>query len=92
MSQKIWSPETKSSNTKVVHGQHTTVTANDVIKTGLAEVDEIVACLDSDPVAAAAFVTAVKGSGGNVNIKTWNSTFAAATAFGVKVNWIAIGR
>lgn len=87
---------------RVAAGQHTTVDADDTVVTGLDEVTAVVAVLDDDPVDGAMHVTATIGdqagspAAGSVQIKTWKSTDAdatliAATTFGKKVNWIAIG-
>ena len=87
---------------KVARGQHTTVTAEDTIATGLATVVTIVASLDSDPGDDPLMVSATVGNqddapvAGSVIIKTWatngtDPTPVAATTFAKKVNWIAIG-
>ena len=83
---------------KIARGQATTVAALDDITTGLATVVAVLAVLDDDPVAGCQFVTAQKGgTAGRFNLKTWMATAAgntaliAATTFGKKVNWIAVG-
>lgn len=88
---------------KVRYGQHTTVAATDTIVTGLTTVQQVVACLDDDPVAGCQFVVANIGdqagapAAGSVRIRTFKATATAdtaqiaATTFGKKVNWIAIG-
>ena len=88
---------------KIARGQLTTVTAADTVVTGLATVVSVVASLESDPVDNPFMVTAQVGDQagapavGSVIIKTWQNTTgtdptpAAATTFGKKVNWIAIG-
>jgi hypothetical protein len=88
---------------KLARGQHTTVAAVDTVVTGLATVVAVVAVLDSDPTLDPLFVTASIGdqagapAAGSVYIKSWQATAAgdvtpiAATTFGKKVNWIAIG-
>lgn len=88
---------------KIARGQHTTVAADDTLVTGLATVVSVVAQLDDDPVAGAQHVTSSIGdqagapAAGSVQIKTWKATAAgdtaliAATTFGKKVNWIAVG-
>lgn len=82
---------------RVARGQRTTASASDTVVTGLTTVAAVVAVLDDDPVAGCAVVTASIGNqagapaAGSVLIKTWNTTFAAATTFGKKVNWIAWG-
>jgi len=88
---------------KLVAGQLTTVTAADTVITGLATVVAVVATLDSDPIDNPEWVTATIGdqagspAAGSVIIKTWQNTGgtdptpAAATTFGKKVNWLAIG-
>lgn len=87
----------------VARGQHTTVDADDTVVTGLATVVAVVASLDDDPVAGCQWVTAGIGdqdgapAAGSVFIKTWKATASddtaptAATTFGKKVNWIAVG-
>lgn len=82
---------TKASDITVKRGQFTTVTADDTVSTGLKSIDSVIVSLDDDPVATDAFASALIGVGGDFSLKTWNSTFGAATVFGVKVNWIAIG-
>lgn len=84
-------------------GQATTVTAVDTIATGLTTVVAVVACLESDPTDNPEWVTAQIGDqagspvAGSVILKTWQNTTGtdptpvAATTFGKKVNWIAIG-
>jgi hypothetical protein len=79
------------------------VAAVDTVVTGLATVVAVVAVLDSDPTLDPLFVTASIGdqagapAAGSVYIKSWQATAAgdvtpiAATTFGKKVNWIAIG-
>ena len=88
---------------RIARGQLTTVTAADTVVTGLAQVISAVACLEDDPVAGCQFGVAVVGNqagapaSGSIQIKTWKATAAgdttliAATTFGKKVNWIAIG-
>ena len=88
---------------KIARGVHTTVAASDTVVTGLATVVAVVATLESDPVLDPLLVTASIGNqsgapaAGSVLIKTWQPTAAndvtpiAATTFGKKVNWIAIG-
>lgn len=89
---------------KIAAGQHETVAASDEVDTGLAEVHAVVACFDDDPTADPVFVSASIGDqagspdAGKVYIKTWKPTNAdtditpiAATTFGKKVNWIALG-
>jgi hypothetical protein len=88
---------------KFARGQLTTVTAADTVVTGLSTVTAVVASLESDPVDNPFMVTAQIGdqaaapAAGSIIIKTWQNTTgtdptpAAATTFGKKVNWIAIG-
>jgi hypothetical protein len=90
----------------VAYGQHTTVAAADTVVTGLSRVIQVVATLQDDPIDAIAWVTATIGdqagtpAAGSVIIKGWkpttggasgNPTQVAATTFGKKVNWCAIG-
>ena len=83
---------------KIDRGQATTVAAADDITTALTTVVAVLAVLDDDPAAGCQFVTAQKGGvAGHFNLKTWMATAAgntaliAATTFGKKVNWIAVG-
>lgn len=88
---------------KVARGQHETVAAADTVVTGLATVVAALAVLDDDPSADPLFVTASIGNqagapaAGSIYIKGWKPTAQAdtapiaATTFGKKVNWIAIG-
>lgn len=88
---------------KIARGQHTTVAAADTVVTGLTTVVAVVATLDADPGLDPLLVTASTGNqagapaAGSIYIKTWKPTAAndvtpiAATTFGKKVNWIAIG-
>ena len=88
---------------KVAYGQKTTVTAADTVATGLTTVLAVVASLESDPTDNPEWVTSQIGDqagapvAGSVIIKTWQNTAGndptpiAATTFGKKVNWIAIG-
>jgi hypothetical protein len=95
----ILSPNTLMTEAKVAEGQHTTVTANDIITVaGLRKVERVCATLEDDPVAGAQFVTAVPIANSNTfRIKTWKATATAdtaqiaATTFTKKVNWIAFG-
>jgi hypothetical protein len=88
---------------KVARGQLTTVTAADTVVTGLAAVASVVVSLESDPADNPFMASAQIGdqagapAAGSIIIKTWQNTTgtdptpAAATTFGKKVNWIAIG-
>ncbi len=88
---------------KIARGQATTVTASDDVDTGLATVVAAVASLEDDPVIGCDRAQAVIGdqagapAAGHVYIKTFCPTAAgdatpkAATTFGKKVSWIAIG-
>lgn len=88
---------------KVARGQHTTVAASDTVATGLATVVAAVAVLDSDPTTDPLFVTCSIGdqagapAAGSIYIKSWKPTAVndvtpiAATTFGKKVNWVAVG-
>lgn len=91
-----------AANYALARGQHTTVAASDTVVTGLATVVAVVAQLDDDPVDGCMHVTSSIGNqagapaAGSIYLKTWKSTDAdatliAATTFGKKVNWIAIG-
>ena len=94
--------ELRPGEMRQVSGQHTTVAASDTVVTGLALVFSVVAQLDDDPVDGAMHATSSIGDqagapdAGSILIKTWKSTDAdatliAATTFGKKVNWIAVG-
>lgn len=86
-----------------VRGQHTTVAASDTIVTGLSHVIAAWAILDDAPVAGAQHAQASIGdqagtpAAGSILVKTWKATatadtaLIAATTFGKKVNWFAIG-
>jgi hypothetical protein len=86
-----------------VAGQQTTVAAVDTVVTGLQTVVSVVASLDSDPGDDPEWVTASIGdqagspAAGSILVKTWKNTGGtdptpvAATTFGKKVNWIAVG-
>lgn len=88
---------------RVARGVHTTVAASDTVVTGLATVVSVVSTLESDPALDPLLVSASIGdqagapAAGSVLINTWQATAAndatpiAATTFGKKVNWIAIG-
>lgn len=88
---------------KIARGQATTVAASDTIVTGLATVVAAIAVLDDAPVAGCQFAQASIGdqagapAAGSILLKTWKATATAdtaqiaATTFGKKVNWIAIG-
>jgi hypothetical protein len=88
---------------KFARGQVTTVTAADTVVTGLATVAAVIVSLEDDPTDNPFMASAQIGNqsgapaAGSVIIKTWQNTTgtdptpAAATTFGRKVNWIAIG-
>jgi predicted RecA/RadA family phage recombinase len=88
---------------RTVFGQHTTVTAADMIVTGLSKVLMVVASLDSDPIDDPEWASASIGDqagspdAGSILLKTWKNTGgtdptpAGAMTFSKKVNWIAIG-
>ena len=88
---------------KFARGQLTTVTAADTVVTGLATVAAVVASLESDPTDNPFMASAQIGdqagapAAGSIIIKTWQNTTgtdptpAAASTFGKKVNWVAIG-
>lgn len=88
---------------KIARGVHTTVAASDTVVTGLTTVVAVVAVLDDNPGLDPLLVSASIGdqagapAAGSIYIKSWKATAAgdvtpiAATTFGKKVNWIAIG-
>lgn len=92
-----------ASGYKVARGQATTVTASDTVVTGLATVVSAVANLEDSPVIGCSQAQAVIGdqagtpAAGSILVKTFcptasgDATPKAATTFGKKVNWIAIG-
>jgi hypothetical protein len=91
------------SGLKLARGQQNTVTAVDTVATGLTTVVAAVASLDSDPGDDPMLATASIGDqagapvAGSILVKTWKNTGGtdptplAASTFGKKVNWIAIG-
>jgi predicted RecA/RadA family phage recombinase len=88
---------------KIARGQATTASASDTIATGLATVVAVVVSEDDAPVIGAEWTSASIGDqagapvAGSFLLKTWKPTAAndatpiAATTFGKKVNWIAVG-
>jgi hypothetical protein len=88
---------------KFARGQITTVTAADTVVTGLATVAAVIVSLEDDPTDNPFMASAQIGNqsgapaAGSIVIKTWQNTAgtdptpAAATTFGKKVNWIAVG-
>jgi predicted RecA/RadA family phage recombinase len=86
----------------VVAGQLTTVSATDIVVTGLSQVLAVVAGYETDPADPNSYVSAQIGdqagspAAGSIVVKTWKTTGSdptpvAADAFGKKVNWIAVG-
>lgn len=88
----------------VVTGQTTLTSAATTVATGLATVDQAVACLESDPVLTCDRANAAVGNqsgapaAGSIILKAWmptsnaDPTPIAATGFASKkVNWIAVG-
>lgn len=83
----------------VAGDQLTTVTAADVVTTGLKKVASAVACLADDPGDNPQLVSVVINSplDGQITVKTWQNTSgsdptpAAATTFTKVVNWLAFG-
>lgn len=85
---------------RTIAGQITTVTASDTVVTGLNHVVSVVASLEDAPVTGCETAGGAIGdqagspAAGSVLIKTWmtlGGTPAAATTFGKKVNWVALG-
>lgn len=88
---------------KIARGQAVTVAASDTIVTGLATVVAAVANLEDAPVIGCDRAQALIGdqagapAAGSIKINTYKPTGAgdatpiAATTFGKKVNWIAVG-
>lgn len=88
---------------RLVSGQATSVTASDTIVTGLSKVLSAVANLEDAPVIGCDRAQAVIGdqagapAAGSILLKTFKPTASgdatpiAATTFGKKVNWIAVG-
>ncbi len=96
-------PAAVAAGYKIARGQQLTVTAADTVATGLATVVAVVASMESDPADDPFMCSAQIGDqagspvAGSIIIKTWKNTGGtdptplAATTFGKKVNWIAIG-
>jgi hypothetical protein len=96
-------PAAVAAGYKIARGQHTTASATDTIVTGLATVVSAVANLEDAPVIGCDRAQANIGdqagapAAGSILIKTFkptapgDSTPIAATTFGKKVNWTAIG-
>jgi hypothetical protein len=88
---------------RLARGVHETVAASDTVVTGLTTVVAVAAVLEDDPTVDPLFVSCSIGdqagapAAGSVYIKSWKPTAVndvtpiAATTFGKKVNWIAIG-
>lgn len=89
---------------KLARGQHTQAAASDTVVTGLATVVSVVVSIETDPDGVTlALATGQIGdqagapAAGSIIIKTWkntsnvNPTLIAATVFGQKINWIAVG-
>lgn len=88
---------------KMAFGLSTTVAASDTIVTGLSKLLGVVAGLNDAPTDAISWVNADIGdqagtpAAGSFLLKSWKNTSGsdptplAATAFGVKVPWIAFG-
>ncbi len=75
------------------YGTHPTVTASDTIATGLKNVLCVVGSFSEAPDADPGLVNLKNGSvDGDIDIETWlaNGT-GVATAFGIDINWIALG-
>ena len=99
----VIAPDNLANQLKIVAGQTTTVAASDTVVTGLKKVLLAVASLEDDPVLTCDRAQAVVGdqagspAAGSILVKTFmptasgNATPIAATTFGKKVNWIAIG-
>jgi hypothetical protein len=88
----------KMSNNKIAAGVHTTVTAVDVIPASTVQLSAIAAAVatlldvPSDDLAQ----VSVDWAGGALTIKTWKTsgtdpTPLAATTFGKRVSWMAMG-
>jgi len=87
---------------KIASGQAVTVTANDVVVSGLGALKAVLVSFNDDIGLTEAWVTGNIGNqagapaAGSFNLKTWeptsnaNPTPIAATTFGKAVNWIAI--
>src|SRR5687768_11399932 len=95
----IYSPETRSSNTKLVTGVHTTVAAVDTITIpGLRKVESIQVSLGENAALGLVSATAAPSSDGSqAVIKTWRATSAtnptpiATIIFGRSVTYFAAG-
>ena len=86
----------------IASGTQTTVAAADTVQTTLREVRQVLATIGEDLVLTAAGVTITisdqVASPGAFVVKTWMATTSgntapiAATTFGKKVHWIAVGK
>jgi hypothetical protein len=85
---------------RIARGQFTTVTAADTVATGLNTVVAVIAQMESDLAVGVESITSQVGDqvgtpvAGSIILKSWKTlggTPAAATTFGQKVNWLAIG-
>jgi hypothetical protein len=73
-------------------GTWTTVAAVDTVPTGLATVSGVVASINDTPVTTQSIVSAKpSATPGSITISTWSDVDAAATGFGLKINWLAWG-
>jgi len=94
----VFSPNTKTDQVKIAYGQVTTTSANHSIDTGLKEIYAIVVSLDGAPDSNTGAVSAaVPASGGTFVLKSFDTAASspfnpAASSFGAKVNYIAVGR
>jgi hypothetical protein len=103
MPQSLYAPNSFDSNLKFALGQTTTATASDDIATGLQKVLYAVATLEDAPVVGCDRAQASVGdqvntpAAGKISLKTFKPTAVgdatpiAATTFGKKINWIAVG-
>lgn len=67
------------------------VTGTATVATGLARVDGVVADLDVDPSAAAAFARALPGAApGTIDIRVFSDTYVISVAAS-GVRWVAVG-
>lgn len=82
---------------KVAFGEHATVAASDTVASGLSTVLYCVGSVETDLSDDLIGATVTNSTSGNLTIKSWKNTSgsdptpAAATSFGAKVHWLAVG-
>ena len=66
------------------------VTGDLIFATGLTTVTQAVACIRTDPSAAAAYIACIPQGGGNIRVRVFTSAFALSVT-AVFIQWIAAG-